>query len=282
MANGSRPELLITPRQSSLASFIRELVEHRGLLVFLVWKNIKVQFAQMVLGFGWLILRPTINVVTLTLVFGKLAKLPSDGQPYALFAFAGTVIWNYFSNVTSGASMSMVSNASLLTKIYFPRIYLPCSIAIGGLLDFGITLGLFLVCAGLIYGRWPGVEFLFLPVPLLLTIMSSMGLGLWLATLAVDFRDVRNVSTYLMQLLMFAAPVVWPVSLVAERLGEGFLPLYALYPMVGAIEGMRYTLLGGQSVPWHLLIPSFISASAFLLGGIWFFQRRERLMADKV
>lgn len=278
----ARPsEVLISSRQSSLKYYVGELSEYRQILYFLVWKNLKVQYAETVLGFGWLVLRPLLSVLILTTVFGKLAKIPTGDQPYALFVFSGMLVWNYFSGVSSSAANSMTGNAGLLTKIYFPRVFLPASEAISGLVEFSVTLCLFFVFSYIGYGLLPGWHTLFLPLPVGLLMISCLGLSLWLSTLAVDFRDVRYATTFLMQALMFAAPIVWPVSLLAERFGDNVVGFYALYPVVGTVEGMRYVLLGGEA-PWAIMATSGLSASVLLISGIIFFQRRERLMADKV
>lgn len=280
-----RPEeTLITPDSGRWLAFWRELFEFRGLLVFMILKDLKVQFAQTVLGTGWLVLRPLLNVAVLTLVFGKVAKMPSNDVPYALFAMAGFLPWSYFSSVTGKASLSLVSNASLLTKVYFPRAYLPLSVAAGGLAEFAITLLLFILFSSLFYGRVPGLHMLGLALPLLLLLATTLGASLYLAALAVDFRDVRHATQYLMQLLIFTAPVIWPASLVSARFGatgEAFMEWYAYYPLVGIVEGCRSALLGSP-MPWEALGKGALTATLMLAVGLWYFRRRERLLADTV
>lgn len=284
MATSIRPETLITPQSGTLGPFLRELIEFRSLLVFLAWKEIKVQFAQTVLGFGWLVLKPLLNVAILTLVFGKIARIPSDNAPYLLFALAGILPWGYFSSVASKSATSLLSNSALVTKVYFPRVYLPLSAALGGLVEFVITLILFILVSALIYGRLPGFHILWLWLPLLLLLVTTIGASLWLAALAVDFRDVRYATQYLLQLLMFTAPVIWPVSMLSQRFGvsgEAFLDLYSYYPLVGIVEGCRSALLG-TAMPWEALAKGAISALLLAGGGVLYFRKRERLLADFV
>ncbi|MGJ8670790.1 MAG: ABC transporter permease [Oceanococcus sp.] len=285
VTNTNGASFTISPSRSPMLDSVRELIEFRELLLFLTWKDVKVQFAQTILGLGWLILRPLLNVIVLTLVFGRLAKIPSEGQPYLLFAFSGVIFWGYFSTVVAKSAMSLVGNAQLLTKIYFPRMFLPMSIALSGCIEFFVTLLLFLLVAGFGYGHVPGPEMWLFPLVMLVLVLASLGVSLWLSALAIDFRDVRHASAYLIQLLMFLAPLVWPASLLAERMGDAadaVLGWYAFYPMVGVIEGGRYALLGGDAVPWQYIVPSAVSSLLLVLSGAWYFRKRERLMADLV
>lgn len=278
-------EILITPKSGHLLPFLKELYLFRELLLFLVWKDIKVQFAQTTLGLGWLVLRPLLNVAVLTLVFGKIARIPSDGVPYLLFALAGIMPWSYFSGSVNKCAMSLVGNAGLVTKIYFPRIYIPFSMVLSGMIEFVVTFCLFMLASVFFYGRLPPADFWLLIVPLLLLLITTVGVSLWLASLAVDFRDVRHASQYLIQMLMFAAPVIWPLSLLPQRfgaVGEHFLDWYALYPMVGVVEGFRHVLLGTGEMPWSYIGTGYITAVLLLVSGVLHFRRRERLLADFV
>lgn len=280
----SSQETLITPDAGRWPAFWRELIEFRGLLAFMVLKDIKVQFAQTVLGFGWIVLRPLLNVAVLTLVFGNIARIPSDGAPYALFAMAGILPWSYFSGVTSKAALSLLSNSALVTKVYFPRVYLPLSVALGGLLEFVVTLALFLLISTLAYDHMPGAQLLWLWAPFLLLLATTLGASLWLAALAVDFRDVRHATQYLMQVLIFTAPVIWPASLLGQRFGdagEAFLDWYSFYPLVGIVEGCRSALLG-SAMPWEALAKGAITSLLLAFAALAYFRRRERLLADRV
>lgn len=279
-------EVVLSARQDSLRAYLRELYEFRELLAFLVWKDIKVQFAHTTLGFGWLVLRPLLNVLILTLVFGKIARIPTGDIPYLLFAFASIVPWNYFSGVAGKAALSLTgANSALITKVYFPRTYIPLSMALSGMVESIITVSIFLIVSILFYGRWPGLDMLWLPVPILLLLLTTAGFGLWLSALAVDFRDVRFASAYLLQLLMFTAPVIWPVAMIPARFGatgDNFLDWYAFYPLVGIVEGFRAALLGSTPMPWDYLAKGFATASVLAVSGLAYFRRRELLLADLV
>lgn len=277
-------EVLISPEGGRLRSYLRSLPEFRELLLFLVWKELKIQVAQTALGIGWLVLRPLLNVAVLSLVFGKLARLPSDGHPYFLFLLSGFLPWSYFSGVASKATNSLIGNASLVTKVYFPRLLLPTSIIVAGLLEFAVTLVLFFVFAYGVYGYRPTLTLLLLPLPMLLLMMAAAGFGYWLAALAASYRDVRNAIGYVIQMMMFLAPIIWPLSLLGQRFGQwadapGFTVAIGIYPLVGVIEGFRAALLG-QTMPWALLTVSTLSATVLLVTGLRYFHRTERSVAD--
>lgn len=279
-------EVLISPEGGRLRSYLRALPEFRELLWFLVWKELKIQTAQTALGFGWLVLRPLLNVAVLSIVFGKLARLPSDGHPYFLFLLSGFLPWSYFSGVASKATGSLISNASLVTKVYFPRLLLPTSIIVAGLLDFAVTLLLFFVFAYGVYGYQPTLSLLWLPLPLLMLLVTAAGFSYWLAALATNYRDVRNAVGYLLQMMLFLAPVIWPLSLLGSRFGHwadapGAAVAIGLYPLVGVVEGFRAALLGGV-MPWPLLAVSAASATLLLLSGLRYFHRTERSVADNL
>jgi len=279
-------ETLITPEGGRFLGYLRSLLAFRQLLVFLVWKDLKVQVAQTVLGFGWLVLRPLLNALVLTLVFGRLARMPSEGHPYLLFFLAGYLPWSYFSGVVGKAASSLTGNAALVTKVYFPRLLLPGALVLAGLLELAITFTFFLLVSTLWYDVFPDFGIVMIAVPLLLLLMTTAGVSIWLSALAVSFRDVRQASSYLIQLMMFMAPVIWPLSLLSERLGpiaENWVVKLAagLYPIVGVVEGFRRALLGGP-MPWDLLGLGFITASLLLLSGLVYFHRSEQRLADSI
>lgn len=281
----ARITTIIEARNGRLLAYMRELYAFRELFGFLIWKDVKIQTAETVLGLGWLVLRPLLNVLVLTFIFGRLARIPTGDTPYLLFALSGFVIWTYFSGASGKAAGSLVGNSALLNKVYFPRLYLPLSHVFSGLLELTVMLVVFWMIAGIGYGRLPGVELLWLPVPLLLAVLSATGFGLWLSALSVDYRDVRHASGYLLQMMMFVAPVIWPVSLISTRLGiagESFLSFYVFYPAVGMVEGCRYALLGGAAPPWHLVWPGYVTAMFLVVSGFINFRRRERRLADSV
>ena len=279
-------DTLITPEGAHFFSYLRSLLGFRELLSFLVWKQLKVQVAQTVLGFGWLVLRPVLNVLVLTVVFGRLARMPSEGNPYLLFLLSGFLPWSYFSGVVGRSVSSLTGNAALVTKVYFPRLLLPGALILAGLSEFFVTFIFFMLVSVLQYGHFPGFGLLLMLVPLLLLMVTTAAVSFWLAALAVNYRDVRQAASYLLQMLMFLAPVIWPLSLLSQRMGsfaDAWLLklLAALYPMVGVVEGFRRALLGGP-MPWDLLGIGFITATMLLVTGLMYFHHCERQMADGI
>ena len=280
-------ETLINPEGGRLSGYLRSLPAFHELLLFLVWKDLKVQVAQTALGFGWLVLRPLLNIVVLSLVFGKLAKLPSDGHPYILFLLAGYLPWSYFSGVVGKSTGSLVSNSALVTKVYFPRLLLPTALILSGFLEFLVTLVLFFALSIGVYGEWPPRSVLWLPIPMLLLLLTAAGFAYWLSALAARFRDVRNAAGYLLQMMMFLAPVIWPLSLLTKRFGHladnaVFPVLIGLYPMVGVVEGFRRALLGSGDMPWLQLGVGFFAAGLLLASGLAFFHSHEKQLADSL
>lgn len=256
---------------------LRELWDHRELLYFFVWRDVKIRYKQTLIGVAWVILQPLLTMSVFTLFFGRLAKLPSDGLPYPVFYFAALLPWTYFSTALQGATGIVVENQRLITKVYFPRLILPVSAVLSGLTDFFIGF-LLLVGITLGYGLRPGFAALYLPFLLLLAVATALGAGLWLSALNALYRDVRYVMPFLMQFWMFASPVVYPASLVPER----WRWLYGLNPMTGVIEGFRWALTGQGSPPGSLLAISAAMVLLVLAGGALFFQRMETAVADMV
>ena len=271
------PVLVRQPQRGWLAIDLRELWHYRDLFYFLVLRDIKVIYKQTVLGFGWAILRPFFSMIVFSVVFGKLAKVPSDGIPYPIFSYAALVPWTYFQTSLTKSTESLIQGASLFTKVYFPRILIPMTPVVAGLVDFGIALTM---VGGLMlwYGMVPNWNVLFLPYMVLLMMLTAMGVGMWLSVLAVQYRDVRFAVQFLAQLLMYAAPVAWPASLIPEP----YRWIYGLYPMAGVIEGFRSALLGHQPMPWGLLLPGTVSSLVIFLSGLIYFRRTERILADVV
>ncbi|HEY0036201.1 MAG TPA: ABC transporter permease [Longimicrobium sp.] len=276
-ARGAREATLVIEPSGRLPRIhIRELWAYRGLFFFLVWRDIKVRYAQTVLGAAWAILQPVMTTLVFTVVFGMLASIPSDGAPYAVFALAGLVPWTYFATALSGSSNSLVSNTTLITKVYFPRLVIPLTPVLAGLVDFAVAfVVLLLVMLG--FGVVPSASALVL-VPLLVVAMmlTAAGVGCWLSALNIQYRDVKHVVPFLVQVWMYASPVVYPASLVPER----YRTLYALNPMVGVIEGFRAVLLGTGEFPFESIAIS-LGAGLVLLGtGALYFRKTERVFAD--
>jgi lipopolysaccharide transport system permease protein len=255
---------------------LEELWAYRGLFRFLVWRDIKVRYAQTILGAAWAILQPVMTMVVFSLIFGKLARMPTDGAPYPVFSLAALVPWTYFSTGLNAASNSLLANQNLITKIYLPRLVIPYASVLGALMDFGI--GFMVLLAILLgYGIVPSAAAL-VAVPLLLgtAILAAAGLGCWLAALNIQYRDVKYVVPFLDKFLMYASPVVYPLSLVPEA----YRPLVALNPMVGVIAGFRAVLLHQGPMPWPTIATSASSAVGLFLAGSFYFRSVERKFAD--
>ena len=270
-------ETVIEPRRGWAPLNLRELRGHRDLLYFLVLRNLKVRYKQTVLGAGWAVIQPVMIMVVFTLVFGRLARLSSDGSPYALFSFAALVPWVYFSNALTQASNSIVQNERLVTKVYFPRILVPLAAVVAGLVDLAIA---FVVLLGLTvaFGVLPRLDLLIVPPLVLLVVVSALGAGTCLAALNVYHRDVRYAVAFLIQFWLFISPVAYSSSIVPDA----WRPLYALNPMVGVIDGFRWALLDDAPSPFLNLAISAASATTVLLIGLYYFRRVEDAFADVV
>jgi lipopolysaccharide transport system permease protein len=254
---------------------LAELREYSELFFFLVWRDIKGRYAQSVLGIGWAIVQPVMAMVVFTVIFGNLAEIASDGIPYSIFSYTGLVAWTYYSNALSDSTGSLVTNANMLQKIYFPRLILPLSAVLARMVDFVISLGL-LVVMMLWYGITPTWWALGLPCLVLVLMISAAGLGMFLGAMAVQYRDVKHAMGFGIRLLMYAAPVVYPLSYVPEQ----FHLAYAVNPMVGVVEGFRASLLGTTAMPWNLIAVSSVSGVIMLLAGAWYFRKKEHVFAD--
>lgn len=254
---------------------LRELAEYRDLFLFLIWRNIRARYAQSALGIGWAVVQPLASMVVFTLIFGRLVGVGSDGQPYALFAFVALVPWTYFANALTQATLSLSTETNILTKIYFPRLILPLSAVAARLVDFLIAFAILAALLAL-YGQAPNAGVLMLPVLVLIMVAAAAGLGLWLTALAVQYRDVNHAAGFAVQLMMYAAPVVYPASLVPApwRLA------YALNPMVGVIEGFRAALLGTRAMPWGEIALGGAVACVLAASGMLYFRRKEPVFAD--
>jgi lipopolysaccharide transport system permease protein len=267
----------IQPSRGWVALKLRELWEYRELLYFLTWRDIKVRYKQTALGAAWAIIQPFMTMVVFSLFFGRLAKMPSDGIPYPIFSYAALVPWTFFANGLSQSSNSLVGSANLIKKVYFPRLTIPVATVLSGAVDFAIA---FAVLLGMMffYGIAPTVNGLWLPFFLLLAVITSLGAGLWLSALNVEYRDVRYVVPFITQFWMFATPIAYSSSL----LDEPWRTIYGLNPMVGVIEGFRWALLGTDTVPGPIILVSSLAALFMLIGGAFYFRRMEKTFADVV
>lgn len=253
----------------------KELWQYKDLFLFLVWRDIKTRYAQSILGIGWAVIQPVFSMIVFTIVFGNLAKVNSEGVPYAIFSYTALVPWTFFSTSLTSASGSLISSKNLITKVYFPRLIIPISPVLGKMIDFGIS---FLILLGLMvwFGVTPTIWILMVPVFILLMMLTSAGVGMWLTALSIQYRDVRYGANFFIQLLMYASPVIYATSSIPEK----YQILYALNPMVGVIEGFRASLLGTRPMPWELLGVGALMAVAFFLSGALYFRSMERYFAD--
>lgn len=271
------PIIRIEPSRGWVALRLRELWEYRELLYFLIARDISVRYKQTALGAAWAVIQPFLTMVVFSVFFGHLAKMPSDGLPYPIFAYAGLVPWGLFANGLAQSSNSLVSNANLVKKVYFPRLVAPIAAVLGGVVDFLLA---FVMLLGMMYfyGVPIGMRILFLPAFMLLALVVALGVGLWLSALNVQFRDVRYVVPFLIQLWLFSTPVAYPSTLLAER----WRVLYGLNPMVSVVDGFRWALLGGRAASGPMVAASALAAVVVLVGGALYFRRMERTFADVV
>ena len=271
------PTLRISPPSRWTSLEFRELWEYRELLYFLIWRDVKVRYKQTALGAAWAVIQPFFMMVVFSLFFGRLAKVPSDGIPYPVFTFCALLPWQLFANALTESSNSLVGNQNLITKVYFPRLVVPISAVLGGLVDFVIA---FVILLGMMlyYGIVPGWAIVTLPGFILLALLTALGVGLWLSALNVQYRDVRYTIGFLVQLWLFLTPVAYPSSIVPEK----WRPLYGLNPMAGVVEGFRWALLGKSQPPGAMLWVSVAVVILILFGGLYYFRRMEQQFADIV
>lgn len=268
---------VIEPSKRRFYLNLRGIWEYRELLLFLAWRDLKTRYAQTTIGFAWAIIQPVAMMVLFTLVFSNFAKLPSDGMPYPIFVYAALLPWGYFSRSLDKSSFSVVAESNLISKVYFPRIIVPISATLVGLIDFAIAFLLLLVMMAF-YGLMPSWEVLFMPMFLLLTMLTSLAVSLWLAALFVRFRDIAAAMPLVTQIWMFGSPVVYPASLVPEQ----WKWLYNLNPMAGVIEGFRWTLLKTPPPSLDRIAVTVVFVSALLLLGMSYFNRMERKFVDVI
>jgi lipopolysaccharide transport system permease protein len=254
---------------------VKELWRYKDLLYFLVIRGIKGKYAQSILGVGWAVIQPLVQTLVFTVIFGNLAKLDSDGVPYILFSFAAMVPWNYFSNILTESSNALIANKNMLSKVYFPRLVLPLASVFSKLIDFGIA---FLVMIGLFmyYGFVPSVNVIYLPIILIILIMSSLGVGMILSAMAIQYRDVQYAMSFMVRILMYSVPVVYSINIIPQK----WVYVYALNPMVGVIEGMRAAFLGTKAMPWDLIVIGAGVSLILFIYGAFYFRKMENTVAD--
>jgi lipopolysaccharide transport system permease protein len=266
----------VTPQQGWASLGLREVWQYRELLYFLVWRDIKVRYKQTALGASWAILQPFMTMVAFSIFFGRLAKVPSDGIPYPIFSYTALLPWTFFAYALGQASNSLVGSAHLVSKVYFPRLVIPIASIFTGLLDFGVAFVVLLVMM-VFYGITPTAAVITLPLFLLLTFVTALGVGLWLSALNVEYRDVRYTVPFLTQFWLFITPVAYSSSLVPEQ----WRIVYGLNPLAGVVEGFRWALLGADA-PGPMVWASAGVAGLLLASGVVYFRRMERTFADVV
>jgi lipopolysaccharide transport system permease protein len=269
--------LFIKPTSGWVPLNLRAIWDYRELLYFLTWRDIKVRYKQTILGVAWAIIQPVFIVAVFSMFFGRLAKVPSDGLPYPIFTFCALLPWQLFAYALTESSNSLVANERLITKVYFPRVIIPFSAVLAGLVDFVFA---FIVFLGMMffYGIMPTSALWTLPLFILLAVTSALGVGLWLSALNVQFRDVRYTIPFITQFWLFISPVAYPSSLVPEP----WRLLYGLNPMAGVVEGFRWALLGKAEGPGPMLVVSTVMVLFLLAGGLYYFRRMEKTFADVV
>ena len=277
------PRTVIRPSRGWINLGLAEFWEYRELLYFLAWRDVKVRYKQTALGAAWAILQPLLTMLVFTLFFGGLAKVGSDGLPYPIFSYAGLLPWTLFAEGVTRSSQSLVASSNLIKKVYFPRLIVPASAILAGVLDFVVA---FVVLIGLMayYGIWPSAAILYLPLLLILVLAIALGVGVWLSALNVEYRDVRYVVPFFIQLWLFVTPVIYPASKVVAKLQSIGVPpwLYGLNPMAGVVEGFRWALLGRTAVPASLIVASAVVAVLIVVSGAFYFRRMEKTFADLV
>jgi lipopolysaccharide transport system permease protein len=275
--NAITPVIILQPAKGWLSINFKELWRYRELIYFLTWRDIKVRYKQAVLGIVWAIIQPLLTMVVFTVIFGNLLKTPSQDIPYPLFSLTALLPWQLFSTALQRSSVSLVGNANLITKIYFPRLVIPISSIMAALVDFGIS---FIVLLGVMahYRYWPGWNVLWLIPLVVLALLTALAIGLWLSALNVQYRDVQHMVPFLIQILMYASPIVYPIDTIPEGIWRS---LYALNPIVGIIQGFRWALVGGDP-PDVTMAFSVGMVLILLFGGLFYFRRMEKIFADIV
>jgi lipopolysaccharide transport system permease protein len=273
----ARPVTIIRPTRGWAALHLLDVWNYRDLLYFFVWRDVKVRYKQTILGLAWAVLQPLMSMIIFSLVFGRFAKIPSEGVPYPIFAFCGLLPWQLFAFALGESGNSLVANQNLVKKVYFPRLVIPIAPLFTGLVDFSISF--ILLLAMMVYwGVRPSIVVLALPLFLLLAIASGLAVGLWLSALNVEYRDVRYTIPFLIQFWLFATPIAYPSSLVPPR----WRVLYGLNPMASVVEGFRWALLGTHAALGPMLVASVLSVTALLATGLMYFRRVEKSFADVV
>ena len=255
---------------------IKELVEYRDLFFFLVWRNIKVMYAQTVMGFSWAIINPFFQIIVFSVIFGKVANVNTDGIPYLLFSTVAVIPWTYMSDAMTASSASLVSGQNMLGKVYFPRLIFPLTSVLSKMVDFSISL-LLLIAIMAYFRVEPTWNLLFLPVLVIFMMILPAGIGMWLSALAIRYRDVKFMMSYVLRMLIYTAPIVYSASSIPEK----YRFIYSLNPIVGIIEGYRACLLG-TAMPWEYIVPGLITSILLFISSAIYFKKMERVFVDVI
>ena len=277
LASENLPVLQIEPSRGWVSLGLAELWRYRELIYFFIWRDVKVRYKQTILGGAWAVIQPFLTMLIFSIFFGRLAKIPSDSVPYPIFTYTALVPWQFFATGLSLSSMSLVSGSNLVKKIYFPRLALPVSKVLSGVVDFVLA---FLMLIGMMvyYHIAPNAHVLWLPFFFLMAMTTTLGVSIWFSAMHVQFRDVQYAVPFLIQAWMFATPVAYPSSLLREP----WRTIYGINPMVGVVEGFRWSLLGTSTAPGPIIFVSFLVSIAVLLSGTFYFRRVEKTFADVV
>jgi lipopolysaccharide transport system permease protein len=270
-------EVVLGPSTGWVAPDLQELWHHRELVFYLAWRDLTVRYKQTIIGVAWVAIKPLATTIILWIIFGMLLRVPTNGLPYPVFAFAALAPWTFFSSALTQSGSSLVANAGLVTKVYFPRLALPLASVLAATVDFAVAFVILIVMM-ILFGVTPGIAIVTVPIFVLIIILAALGAGLWLSALEVRYRDVGYTIPLLMQLWMFVTPVIYPVTIIPEE----WRLVYSLNPMVGVVEGFRWALLSTSDRPDTSLAISAIVVVVVLLGGLLFFRRTERTFADIV
>ncbi len=271
------PPLVIKPTSGWAALNLRDLWHYRELLYFMTWRDVKVRYKQTAIGAVWAVLQPFLTMVVFSVIFGRLAKVPSDGVPYPVFSFTALLPWTFFATAITQAGTSLVTNINLVSKVYFPRLIVPTAGVLVGIVDFAVAFAVLLGMM-LVYGIVPGIAVLTLPLFVLLAFMTALGISLWLSALNVKYRDIRYTIPFLTQFWLFVTPVAYPSSMIPEK----WRLLYGLNPMAGVVEGFRWALLGSEQAPGGMILVSAAVVIVLFVGGLFYFRRMEREFADVI
>lgn len=277
IATEELPVLRIRPSSGWVSLQLKEVWAYRELLYFLIWRDVKVRYKQTALGAAWAIIQPFFTMLVFSLFFGRLAKMPSDGIPYPVFAYSALVPWTFFAQGLTQSSDSLVGSGNLIKKVFFPRLVIPLGAVMAGVVDFMLAF-VVMILMMFYYGVTPTVNVVFLPLLLLLALTTSLGVGLWLSAFNVKYRDVKYVVPFIAQFWMFATPIAYPSSLLSEP----WRTIYGINPMVGVVEGFRWALLGLNTAPGAMVWVSAAVSVILLISGAFYFRRMEKTFADVV